>query len=87
MRAGPAPSKADAWTRRQRRDWGAEIERRRVETGLSRAQLAQACEVTPATVGMWERGEIAPRDYQRALISRALGTHPSVLFAFTQAVA
>lgn len=70
---------------RLRQLWGANIKRTRELRGMTRAELGDACGVTEAAVGMWERGETAPRPHLQVKASEALDTAHSVLFPMVAA--
>ena len=65
---------------RLRQLWGTNIKRARELRGMSRADLADAVEVTEAAVGMWERGETSPRPHLQLAIARAVDTEHKLLF-------
>ncbi|MFC8827550.1 helix-turn-helix transcriptional regulator [Streptomyces sp. NPDC057137] len=49
-----------------------DLKRRRKALGYSQEEFALAVGVATSTIGRWERGEIAPRDYIRPRLSRLL---------------
>lgn len=49
-----------------------DLKRRRKALGYSQEELALALGVATSTIGRWERGEIAPRDYIRPKLSGLL---------------
>ena len=62
--------------------WGEEIQAERKRLGWSIKQLAAEMGnvVTPQAIGMWERGETAPRIQHQVKVARALGVRPHHLF-------
>lgn len=65
---------------RLRQSWGKKITELRKLRGLSRVELGERCDVSAAAVGMWERGETAPRPHVQVAIARALDVPHGVLF-------
>lgn len=70
---------------RLRQLWGTNIARTRELRGLTRAQLAEQCDVTESAVGMWERGETAPRPHKQVLLCQVLDQPHGVLFPMVAA--
>lgn len=70
---------------RLRKLWGENIKTTRELRGMSRAELGDACGVTEAAVGMWERGETAPRPHLQIKAAEALNTAHSALFPMVAA--
>jgi len=68
-------------SKRLKQRWGSNIAAARELRGMSRADLAAAVDVTEAAVGMWERGETAPRWHLQLRIAQAVCSPHSVLFA------
>ena len=59
---------------------GEKIKRARQEAGITQAELARRLNVTPQTIGQYERGLINPK-YETALkFAEALDLQPSWLF-------
>jgi transcriptional regulator with XRE-family HTH domain len=61
-------------------EWGKAIAEQRTVIGKSRQWLADQLGISAAAVGMWERGETAPRPHHQAAIAKALMTTPRNLF-------
>lgn len=60
--------------------------------GMTLVQLAERLDtagypVSPQAIGMWERGETAPRWHHQAAVARALEVPHAHLFAITDEVA
>lgn len=70
----PDPAKA------LRQKHGQKIAEMRSFRSMTREELATAVDVTPAAVGMWERGETSPRPHKQIAIARALDVPHAVLF-------
>lgn len=71
--------------KRLRTKWGASIRAQRTVLELTLDQLAERMTeigypVSAAAIGMWERGETAPRWEHQMAVSKALHTSRSVLF-------
>lgn len=66
--------------KRIRQEWGGNIARLRTLRGLTRSALADQVGVTEAAVGMWERGETAPRPHIQLAIADALDCDHGVVF-------
>ena len=86
--AGREPDPA----KRLRQKWGAEIRSRRLLFGWTLKDFADelakhGVEVTPAAVGMWERGETAPRPHHQAGVARTVQTPHHLLFSVADEVA
>lgn len=60
--------------------WGRALQARRQELGLSRAALAEACGVKPATVWRWEKGWYEPGWSNKEALSAALGVNVTSLY-------
>lgn len=78
--------------RRLRVKWGQSIRSCRGIRELSLRQLADrmndfGCPVTAAAIGMWERGETAPRPHHQVGVCKALGMPHSVVFQIADEVA
>ena len=56
------------------------LRQRRIEAGLTQQQLAQKLDVTPAAVGMWERGERCPRWQVGRKLAEALAIPFSAIY-------
>lgn len=68
-------------SKRLKRRWGSNISSARELRAVSRSDLAEAVGVSEAAVGMWERGETAPRWHHQLAIARKLEVPHGVLFA------
>lgn len=66
--------------KRIRKAWGDNIAQLRALRAMSRAALANKVGVTEAAVGMWERGETAPRPHIQIAIANALDCDHGVVF-------
>lgn len=69
---------------RLRQLWGRNITERRTMLGRTRAELAEACDVTEAAVGMWERGETTPRPHLQVAIAKFLQSQHSHVFPMVE---
>lgn len=70
---------------RLRREWGERIRHRRETLGWTLAQVAEkmtdeGCRVSGAAVGMWERGETAPRWHHQFALARVLRCEHTDIF-------
>lgn len=63
-------------------DCGTRVAKRRESFGWTRAQLAQLCGTTEATIHRVESGALAPRDYLKMAIAAALAEKVEVLWAY-----
>lgn len=68
-------------SKRLKTRWGSNIASARELRSMSRAALSEAVGVSDAAVGMWERGETAPRWHHQLAIAQALQVPHAVLFA------
>lgn len=66
--------------KRLRQRWGSKIAQTRALRELSRADVADRVGVSEQAVGMWERGETAPRWHHQLAIADALDVPHGVLF-------
>lgn len=64
--------------------WGKNIESFRIARKMGQVDLAQALDVTQATVSRWESGLIEPRRAMKVRIASVLGTDVAVLFPLTR---
>ena len=76
--------------KRLREAWGAAIRDQRTFLRLSLDEVAEAMEadgtpVTAAAIGMWERGETAPRWHNQFAVARVLQTTHARLFGSAEA--
>lgn len=69
------------------RQWGKNIETFRIARNLSQGDLADALDVTQATVSRWESGLLEPRRAKKAKLAHVLGTDVAILFPLIGAVA
>ena len=83
LRIGREPDPA----KRIRQAWGKSIRQYRKLRGWSLDQMAleMGGAVTAAAIGMWERGETAPRWHHQALVAKTLQVPHSVLFNLDEA--
>lgn len=70
---------------RLRQLWGRNIKRLRELRGMTRAQLAEACNVSEAAIGQWERGETTPRPHKQIAAAKALDAEHGVVFPMVAA--
>jgi len=70
---------------RLRQLWGRNISRLRELRGMTRAELALACDVSEAAVGQWERGETTPRPHKQIAAAKALDAEHGVVFPMVAA--
>jgi transcriptional regulator with XRE-family HTH domain len=66
--------------------WGAEIVRRRKESGLSQKELADMAGTTQQYLSVLERGTVSPGDDLRMRLASALGTTVGELFTYPDSV-
>lgn len=67
--------------------WGAEIKARREAAGESRADLAEALDVSRQAVAYWEAGRFTPSPAVQAALVARYGIEPDVLARIVTAVA
>jgi transcriptional regulator with XRE-family HTH domain len=67
------------------RSWATRVHQRRVEIGMTQAQLAELADVTQQAISRVEKGEVIPRLATMWAIASALGTSIEVLFPMTSA--
>lgn len=65
--------------------WGEALRAQREALSLTLDQVAErmsegGCHVSAAAIGMWERGETAPKWHNQMAVAKALNTTRSVLF-------
>lgn len=66
--------------KRRRQAWGDNLAKTRKLRDLTRKQLADAIGVSEAAVGMWERGETAPKIEHQLAIGDVLDAEASLIF-------
>lgn len=68
-------------------DWGKRVTAAREAAGLSKAELARATEVHPATISRIEGGQFTPTDVLRIRLAVALKTSVTALFPYPDVAA
>ena len=71
--------------KRLKQKWGEALRSQRETLGFTLDEVAErmkasGCHVSPQAIGMWERGETAPKWHNQMAVAQALGTTRSVLF-------
>lgn len=64
------------------RQWGKQVQDRRLAMGFSVETLADACGTSTRTIQRVEEGTLNPRDHLKAAIARWLGCQVPALFKF-----
>lgn len=71
--------------KRLKQKWGESLREQRKALGMTQEQVAEhliaaGYQITSQAVGMWERGETAPKWHHQIAVAKVLGTTRSVLF-------
>ena len=61
-------------------DFGRMVRERRLDLGMTQADIAQRVNVDPGAVSFWERGTTMPVRKYRKPLAKALGLDPMGLF-------
>lgn len=60
--------------------WGKRLHDRRLDLGLSQAQVAKLADVAQQSIARFEAGQQIPLDRTKVALARALATNPGDLF-------
>lgn len=61
-------------------DFGRMVRDRRMELGMTHADIAERVNVSPSAVSFWERGTTKPVRKYRKPLAKVLGLDPMILF-------